>query len=331
MKKTEKSSKDNEVSFPSMSSFVALIILVIAFQFATGFGIYYLIDNWSDRASFGDMFGATGALFSGLAFSGVIYTILLQRRELELQRKELELTREELKRTAEAQEKSQLALAEQAEALAVTAKLSSLSLIPSLYCSIQNLKTTVGMIINNVGGVSAFDIDVIIVGAYFEEDLDILSFISKYVTKEDKKKIDLKPTNEGSYGVFDRLVYPVFPQKRSVFSLLGLPIKPGSLYVLLQYRDIQGSNYHQQFWFFDNNFNSSKSDYRLGSLDPAVPVSYPRIDYGDEKPMILRIKNRKLPRYISNGIGKLFSSSISSGLVKNAKLDVEDRGKWSDL
>jgi hypothetical protein len=45
---------------------------------------------------FGDQFGALNALFSGLAFAGVIFAILLQRQELELQRRELELTRQEL-------------------------------------------------------------------------------------------------------------------------------------------------------------------------------------------------------------------------------------------
>ncbi len=54
--------------------------------------------NWQfipvgDRGSFGDMFGGLNALFSGFAFVGIIYTILLQRIELKLQRKELELTR----------------------------------------------------------------------------------------------------------------------------------------------------------------------------------------------------------------------------------------------
>lgn len=46
---------------------------------------------------FGDMFGGINALFSGLAFVGVIYAILLQRRELQLQREELGHTRAELR------------------------------------------------------------------------------------------------------------------------------------------------------------------------------------------------------------------------------------------
>lgn len=40
-------------------------------------------------AKFGDTFGALNALFSGLALAGVIYAMLLQRRELEYQRAEL--------------------------------------------------------------------------------------------------------------------------------------------------------------------------------------------------------------------------------------------------
>lgn len=43
--------------------------------------------------TFGDSFGLLTSLFSGLAFAGLIWTILLQRVELRLQRKELEESR----------------------------------------------------------------------------------------------------------------------------------------------------------------------------------------------------------------------------------------------
>jgi hypothetical protein len=59
----------------------------------------WLFVNKEQRGVFGDMFGAVNALFSGLAFAGIIYTILLQREELEAQRHELELTRGELELT----------------------------------------------------------------------------------------------------------------------------------------------------------------------------------------------------------------------------------------
>ena len=50
-----------------------------------------------DSGLFGDSSGAMNALFSALAFAGVIFAIILQKKELELQREELEQTREELK------------------------------------------------------------------------------------------------------------------------------------------------------------------------------------------------------------------------------------------
>jgi hypothetical protein len=45
------------------------------------------------RGTLGDTFGAINSLFSGLAFAGIIGTIILQKEELSLQRKELEDTR----------------------------------------------------------------------------------------------------------------------------------------------------------------------------------------------------------------------------------------------
>lgn len=46
---------------------------------------------------FGDSFGALNALFSGLAFGGLLITVLYQREDLGLTKQELKLTREEIK------------------------------------------------------------------------------------------------------------------------------------------------------------------------------------------------------------------------------------------
>jgi hypothetical protein len=53
--------------------------------------------DFKNRGVFGDTFGAVNALFSGLAFAGLFYAILLQRAELEAQREELADTHEVLK------------------------------------------------------------------------------------------------------------------------------------------------------------------------------------------------------------------------------------------
>lgn len=81
---------------------LVLIIVLILFTVI----IFNTFDKWETRAFFGDMFGSINALFSGLALAGIIYTIIIQRKELALQRKELELNREELRRSAKAQEQS---------------------------------------------------------------------------------------------------------------------------------------------------------------------------------------------------------------------------------
>jgi hypothetical protein len=91
-------------------------------------GCWFLLADDLQRGTFGDMFGSVNALFSGLAFLGIIYAILLQKQELSLQRAELKLTRNELKKSADAQNKSEKSLARQALALDKTQQLNAVSI-----------------------------------------------------------------------------------------------------------------------------------------------------------------------------------------------------------
>lgn len=68
---------------------VVAIIGVLAAWGLSWWLIHKNIDCSTERGTFGDMFGAVNALFSGLAFAGLIATLLYQREELKLQRKEL--------------------------------------------------------------------------------------------------------------------------------------------------------------------------------------------------------------------------------------------------
>ncbi len=58
----------------------------------------------SERGQFGDSFGAINALFSGLAFAGAIWAILMKKKELALQRK-FEKTLGEIKEQKETHQK----------------------------------------------------------------------------------------------------------------------------------------------------------------------------------------------------------------------------------
>lgn len=92
----------NKKKKKSNDSYALLIVFFIVVIALWGLNWYYLEHRFSDkevsnRGLFGDMFGSANALFSGLALAGIIYTILLQKKELSLQRKELNLTRKEFK------------------------------------------------------------------------------------------------------------------------------------------------------------------------------------------------------------------------------------------
>ncbi len=100
---------------PKLRYLSIAVIVIILIQFGTAVATIFFLPDWTSRGQFGDLFGSVNGLFSGLAFAGLIYTIMLQREELGLQRNELELTRTELSRTAAAQELSEKSLKAQVE------------------------------------------------------------------------------------------------------------------------------------------------------------------------------------------------------------------------
>lgn len=81
---------------PSIAPFVLFVAFITIACVFFGIITYSCIDTWEHRGQFGDMFGALNALFSGAAFAGVVYAIILQRRELAMQREEMQLSRKEL-------------------------------------------------------------------------------------------------------------------------------------------------------------------------------------------------------------------------------------------
>ncbi len=95
-------SKSNlKIKILAYSIFITLIL------WSSNFFIVTFITGDLDKdvlgkyGTFGDMFGAVNALFSGLAFSVITYSIFQQNEQIKLQRLELSLQKEELKRTAD--------------------------------------------------------------------------------------------------------------------------------------------------------------------------------------------------------------------------------------
>jgi hypothetical protein len=70
--------------------FILLCVSVVALWLSSLWLIIWCFNDWPSRGQFGDLFGAVNALFSGLAFAGLIYTILLQKEELTKTQAELD-------------------------------------------------------------------------------------------------------------------------------------------------------------------------------------------------------------------------------------------------
>jgi len=107
-----------------------LILLVIILWILTPIITYeFTKNNGTNIGMVGDQFGSINALFSGLAFVGVIWAITLQRNELKLQRESIDLQRKELQQNTAELKNQAKALQGQLQVAQFTAQLNA---IPAL-------------------------------------------------------------------------------------------------------------------------------------------------------------------------------------------------------
>lgn len=72
---------------------MGLILLALSSVFP--FVVRFFAGDWTTSGTFGDTFGALNAVFSGITVTGLVLTILMQRKELAYQREEMTQTRHE--------------------------------------------------------------------------------------------------------------------------------------------------------------------------------------------------------------------------------------------
>lgn len=108
------------------SNLLCTMLIVVLALFFANLCLIFLPFSKEARGTFGDQFGVVNALFSGLAFAGLIYTIILQRKDLKIQkrdllyqRRELELTRKELELTRKEMEEQTAEFEKQNESLRI--------------------------------------------------------------------------------------------------------------------------------------------------------------------------------------------------------------------
>ena len=98
---------------------IGLIIVVCTILYTIVVFLFYCGES-TKIGEFGDLFGGLNALFSGLAFAGVIITILMQMQEL----KE---NREVMKASVKEQKESQEALNKQLESMRISSRIDAFS------------------------------------------------------------------------------------------------------------------------------------------------------------------------------------------------------------
>ncbi len=126
-------SKSSPTSQNHLTSWIVMTLFVVILWGLSAVVILKFFPTWDQRGTVGDMFGAVNALFSGLAFAALIYTIMMQREEISLNRQEITRNRKELKKATLAQQKSQQALEDQAVQAHISAKLNAMSTVLNYY------------------------------------------------------------------------------------------------------------------------------------------------------------------------------------------------------
>ncbi len=122
---------------------IKLILMVVLIWGLSALLIMIFLSEWSDRGTFGDLFGAVNALFSALAFAVLIYTIILQREEIKQNREEIVLNRKELEKSSKLQKKAQDVLIKQVEQTHLSAKMNAMRTLVDYYNNqISNSKST---------------------------------------------------------------------------------------------------------------------------------------------------------------------------------------------
>ncbi|WP_157491979.1 hypothetical protein [Gelidibacter mesophilus] len=273
-------------------NFRNIFVIILLIWIASIFVIYFLFANQSERASFGDSFGAINSLFSGLAFGGIIYTIFLQRQELKLQREELKLTRKELKRTANAQEKGNQFQNEQLR----------IQNLPILQFGSKEKSGEKFIEIINQSSNIPFDLDIWFYIVASDNEISKKEFINNFVKPEEKKYENSDITNEGFWGIKERGVYTSLPQNYKILIPTNYPLMIENLcYVFIQYRDNLKNNY-LQIVLFEQTHNK-RQPFKILGFDHKVVEITERIELTDD------LETITFPKYAEEVI-ELHKSSI---------------------
>ncbi len=182
-----------------------ILVGVFVLWALAGWGVHHFAGK-EGRGTFGDMFGAVNALFSGFAFACLIYAVFMQREELSLQREELKLAREEAAATRdEIRGQKEQAIAQNATLSQQTFENTFFQLL-NHHVEIMNDMKTSAMGVHYVGRASF--------GLYFERMVSNYNSISSNSSAERSEVLrtfveNLAPSMDQSVGHYLRSLHNI--------------------------------------------------------------------------------------------------------------------------
>lgn len=164
---------------------------------------------------------------------------------------------------------------------------------PHLHCDIQPNADAVGMHIGlyNIGNSPAYDLHLDIIAAYAVDGMDIASFMRTFVQPR-FRKYPLQPDKVGYYGIRHSLRQPLIPYQKRLEFPLKLVANPADVYVLLQYREVAGNNYHQVYCFSEV---TEQGLYRMNLVEPNRAELIERLHFSEGDDAKISAQEKSLP------------------------------------
>lgn len=260
----------NEDQTPKYRLFWLIATIIVVIWISQFLALkYYFIPNslnnepkdeesiWTHRGVIGDSFGAINALFSGLAFAGVIFAILLQRADIKRQHIETkEQANDFAKEIQEIQKQTEAIVSQLEEAKNQTRELTRqirLSIMPAFVIEVmQNVENNISswyLRMSNIGNGSATNI-------VFENIEHIHTNPTVHVTKtiieiytipfmEARKGPVILQRTGKSYNSAGTITATPISQNTFTDIILGYS-KENPCRLKLTFEDIEGTKYEQE-------------------------------------------------------------------------------------
>jgi hypothetical protein len=164
---------------------------------------------------------------------------------------------------------------------------------PHLHCDIQPNADAVGMHLGlyNIGNSPAYDLHIDLIAAYAVDGMDITTFMRTFVQPR-FRKYPLQPDKVGYYGIRHSLRQPLIPYQKRLEFPLKLVANPADVYVLLQYREVAGNNYHQVYCFSEVN---ERGLYRMNLIEPSRAELIERLHFSEGDDAKISAQEKSLP------------------------------------